>query len=90
MDAAQVTAWIGAYERAWRTAGTDALDELFGADAIYSQGPYDEPVTGLASIKRMWEAERAGLQVAAMMASMKAAVSPGVSASVLSWFMTSW
>ena len=25
MDAAQVTAWIGAYERAWRTAGTGAL-----------------------------------------------------------------
>ena len=78
MDAAQVTAWIGAYERAWRTAGTDALDELFGADAIYSQGPYDEPVTGLASIKRMWEAERAGPDEVFTMTSVIIAVDPPV------------
>jgi len=60
MDAAQVTAWIDAYELAWRSPGTGALDRLFTEDAIYSQGPYDEPATGLLAIKRMWEAERTG------------------------------
>jgi ketosteroid isomerase-like protein len=60
MDAAEVEGWVAAYERAWRAPGTDRLAELFTADAIYSQGPYDEPVTGLAAIARMWEAEREG------------------------------
>jgi ketosteroid isomerase-like protein len=56
----QVAAWIAAYERAWRAPGTDALGDLFTADATYRQGPYDEPVAGLPAIARMWEAERAG------------------------------
>jgi hypothetical protein len=60
MDAAEVDGWVAAYERAWRAPGTDRLAELFTATAIYSQGPYDEPVTGLAAIARMWEAEREG------------------------------
>lgn len=60
MDAAQVTAWIDAYELAWRSLGTGALERLFTEEAIYSQGPYDEPATGLLAIKRMWEAERTG------------------------------
>jgi ketosteroid isomerase-like protein len=60
MTSEQVTAWIAAYERAWRTAGTDGLGELFTADATYRQGPYHEPVAGLEAIARMWEAERHG------------------------------
>lgn len=55
-----VAAWVAAYERAWRSAGTGALAGLFAPDATYRQGPYDEPVTGLPAIARMWEAERAG------------------------------
>jgi hypothetical protein len=55
-----VTAWVQAYERAWRAPGTEQLAELFTPGAIYRQGPYDEPVTGLSAIARMWEAERTG------------------------------
>jgi hypothetical protein len=78
MDAAQVTAWIDAYERAWRSHGTDTLDDLFTADAIYSQGPYEEPATGLLAIKRMWEAERDGPDEVFTMASEIVAVDPPV------------
>jgi ketosteroid isomerase-like protein len=56
----EVESWIGAYERAWRTAGTEALGELFSADAVYSPGPFEEPVTGLAAIEEFWEQERQG------------------------------
>jgi uncharacterized protein (TIGR02246 family) len=56
----RVAAWVAAYERAWRSAGTGALAGLFTPDATYRPGPYDEPVTGLPAIARMWEAERAG------------------------------
>jgi hypothetical protein len=55
-----VTAWVQGYERAWRAPGTDQLAELFTPGATYRQGPYDEPVTGLPAIARMWEAERTG------------------------------
>jgi uncharacterized protein (TIGR02246 family) len=60
MERDQVTAWVGRYERAWRTPGTDTLAELFTQDASYSQGPYREPVRGLPAIAEMWEAERDG------------------------------
>ena len=52
--------WVAAYERAWRAAGTETLAGIFTADASYRQGPYDEPVTGLPAIARMWDAERDG------------------------------
>ena len=35
-----VAAWVAAYERAWRSAGTEALTELFTTDATYQQGPF--------------------------------------------------
>jgi ketosteroid isomerase-like protein len=57
---AAVEAWIEAYEQVWRTPGTDALASIFTEDARYSQGPYEEPVVGLAAIGRMWEAAREG------------------------------
>jgi hypothetical protein len=60
MTGEQVADWIAAYERAWRTPGTDPLEQLFTEDASYRQGPYDEPVAGLPAICLMWEAEREG------------------------------
>jgi hypothetical protein len=78
MDAEQVTAWIEVYELAWRSPGTDGLDRLFTPDAIYSQGPYEEPATGRLAIKRMWEAERNGYDEVFTMASEIVAVDPPV------------
>ncbi|MEU6019929.1 YybH family protein [Micromonospora sp. NPDC048871] len=60
MDREQVTGWIAAYERAWRTPGTEALATIFTEQASYRQGPYRKPVVGLPAIARMWEAERDG------------------------------
>lgn len=56
----RVAGWIDAYERAWRSHGTAPLADLFSADAIYVQRPYESPVVGLPAIERMWEAERDG------------------------------
>jgi hypothetical protein len=56
----QVASWVAAYERAWRAAGTSSLGELFAPDAVYRQGPYNEPALGLPAIGRMWEAKRDG------------------------------
>lgn len=55
-----VEAWISAYERAWRTAGTDSLAELFREDAGYRMSPYEQAVRGLAAIGELWERERTG------------------------------
>jgi ketosteroid isomerase-like protein len=60
MDRTQVVSWVAAYERAWRTPGTDALAAIFTADASYLQGPYRQPVIGLPAIAQMWEHERDG------------------------------
>lgn len=55
-----VETWIAAYERAWRTAGTESLTELFTEDASYRMSPYEEPALGLAAIATLWERERVG------------------------------
>jgi ketosteroid isomerase-like protein len=60
MDRIGFEAWIGAYERAWRTAGVEALKELFTEDATYRMSPYAEPVRGLEAIGALWEREREG------------------------------
>jgi len=60
MGRKQVTGWIAAYEKAWRTPGTHILETIFTEDASYLQGPYHKPVAGLAAIARMWEKERSG------------------------------
>jgi hypothetical protein len=60
MDRVHVEAWIEGYERAWRTAGTGPLAELFTEDASYRMSPYEEPVVGLAAIGALWERERVG------------------------------
>lgn len=69
MDREGAARWVAAYEAAWRAPGTEALAGIFTPDATYLQGPYDQPVTGLAAIARMWEAEREGPDEAFRMAS---------------------
>jgi hypothetical protein len=59
LDRGQLAEWIAAYERAWRSEGTDAVNELFSKEASYSTGPFEKPHLGLDAIKEMWEAERA-------------------------------
>ena len=60
VDRTAVSAWVESYERAWRTAGTDALTALFTDDATYSMDPYEDPVRGLAAIAALWDRERVG------------------------------
>jgi len=60
VDRAQLADWIAAYERAWRTAGTDALQELFAPGARYRMGPYEPTAEGLDAIAELWEREREG------------------------------
>jgi ketosteroid isomerase-like protein len=60
MSREEVESWIRRYERAWRTAGTEALRDLFTENATYLLSPYQDPVVGLEEIAAMWERERAG------------------------------
>ena len=60
VDRAGAAAWIAAYERAWRTAGTRSLADLFTEDASYRASPYEKPAIGLAAIGELWERERVG------------------------------
>jgi ketosteroid isomerase-like protein len=55
-----IESWLAAYERAWRTEGTDALAGLFAEDASYRMSPYAEPARGLEAIAALWERERDG------------------------------
>lgn len=55
-----VAAWVGNYERAWRTAGTGSLAELFADQASYRMSPYEETASGLGEIGALWERERQG------------------------------
>lgn len=57
---ADMDAWIAAYERAWRSPGTESLRALFVEDASYRMSPYEEPAIGLAAIGELWEREREG------------------------------
>jgi ketosteroid isomerase-like protein len=59
-DRANVETWIENYERAWRTAGTASLGELFTEDATYRMSPYEEPAVGLEKIGELWQRERTG------------------------------
>lgn len=58
IDRANVETWIAGYERAWRTAGTDPLTELFRENASYRMSPYEDAARGLAAIGELWERER--------------------------------
>jgi ketosteroid isomerase-like protein len=59
-DRARVRQWLADYETAWRAPGTEELARIFTTDATYLQSPYEQPVTGLDAIKRMWDEEREG------------------------------
>ncbi len=56
----RIGAWVAAYERAWRTAGTEALADLFDAHATYRTAPFENPYRGLEAISAFWERERGG------------------------------
>ena len=60
MGRAEIAVWVAAYEKAWRTAGTEPLADLFTPDATYSAAPFEEPRRGLDDIAELWEAEREG------------------------------
>jgi ketosteroid isomerase-like protein len=60
VDRAAFTHWVAAYERAWRTPGTDVLAGLFTPDATYSTAPYARPYRGLAAIAELWDRQRDG------------------------------
>ncbi|MCI0347013.1 MAG: nuclear transport factor 2 family protein [Chloroflexi bacterium] len=55
-----VARWIEAYERAWRTAGTDGLRELFTDDVRYVPSPWRPPIEGLKQLAIFWDAGRDG------------------------------
>jgi ketosteroid isomerase-like protein len=59
-DPDRASRWIERYERAWRTAGTETLADLFTPDATYLPAPFDEPVRGLSAIAAFWDDERNG------------------------------
>jgi len=60
VDRGELERWLSGYERAWRTPGTDALDELFADHATYKNAPYEAPYRGREAIAQMWERERTG------------------------------
>jgi hypothetical protein len=60
MNRSDVERWVDGYQRAWRTAGTGGLGDLFSPDASYLSSPWAAPVEGLAAISRFWEDEREG------------------------------
>ena len=74
MDRGDVEAWVAAYERAWRTPGTDALAALFTPDVTYLYDPYEEPVRGLAALGPWWEEGRDGADEVFTMSSELVAV----------------
>jgi uncharacterized protein (TIGR02246 family) len=74
VDRGQLADWLAAYERAWRTPGTEVLAEIFTEDASYSTAPYESPHRGLDAIAEMWDAERIGPDEAFEMTSELVAV----------------
>ncbi len=60
MDKEAFKRWIADYERAWRSAGTSTLAELFSEGARYSTAPFEAPHVGLDAIAELWEEEREG------------------------------
>ncbi len=60
MTREQLEDWVARYERAWRTAGTAGLSELFTPRASYRMHPYGDVEEGLEAICALWERERDG------------------------------
>jgi hypothetical protein len=55
-----VNNWLARYERAWRSPGTATLDELFAEAVAYVPSPWASPITGMAAVRRFWDAARSG------------------------------
>jgi SnoaL-like domain len=66
VDRNRLRAWVELYERAWRTAGTELLADLFAPEATYQTAPYEEPFRGLPAIAAMWEDGRQSDEVFTM------------------------
>ncbi len=60
MKHADLARWIDRYEQAWRTPGTELLEQLFAPSATYVAAPFGPAIRGLAAIASFWEAEREG------------------------------
>ena len=60
MDRDGVCAWVDAYERVWRCAGTDGLAELFTTDATYLPSPWAAPIRSPERLAEFWDQERDG------------------------------
>jgi len=50
----EVMLWVEAYERAWRAADRNAVEQLFTPAARYLRSPYEEPLDGHAAIQDFW------------------------------------
>jgi hypothetical protein len=74
LNRSELQDWVAAYERAWRTPGTEVLAEVFAEGATYSNDPYGETHRGLEAIAEMWERERVGPDEAFEMTSEAVAV----------------
>lgn len=74
MERTGVEHWVAAYERSWRTPGTEHLAQLFAPNATYRPSPWANAVSGLDAIGRFWESERKGPDEAFEMASDVVAV----------------
>lgn len=74
MERTDVDRWVARYEQLWRSEGTDALGELFAADATYLPSPWARPVEGLAAIARFWDDGRDGADEAFTLVSEVVAV----------------
>ena len=59
-DRAVVHGWLAKYERAWRSPGPAALDDLFTEAVTYAPSPWADSIRGIGSLRRFWEAARTG------------------------------
>lgn len=46
--------WLAKFSDAWRTGDPDAVADLFAADASYQDGPFSDPLEGVAAIRDYW------------------------------------
>ena len=73
-DRSSVGRWVEGYERAWRTAGTADLAQLFTDDATYVPSPWATPIVGLDRLAAFWDDERHGPEEAFTLSSEVVAV----------------
>jgi hypothetical protein len=54
MNHADVQAWLDRYTEAWQTYQSDAIGDLFSAEASYRYHAWDEPIVGREAIVADW------------------------------------